>query len=188
MGPTTTAQSSSLAKTSTGYASTPTTLYNFGGSDGANPSGRLIADATGDLIGTTSAGGPNGDGTVFELSGTGLVFRPTVSGAVAGQAVTDQATIAPFSTVILVDGNSGQIETATVTLSDAANGTLSNSGGGSYDAATGVYTDTGTAAAVTGAVDALVFHTHCPSGRTGPDRHQHLYDCRHQYGRRQRFG
>src|SRR5690348_17218255 len=53
-----------IAKTATGYASTPTTLVSFDGSDGAIPSfGGLIADANGDLFGTTKGGGANNDGT-----------------------------------------------------------------------------------------------------------------------------
>ena len=47
-----------IAKTSEGYASAPTTLVNFGGSDGNGPNSGLVADAAGDLFGTTiSAGG-----------------------------------------------------------------------------------------------------------------------------------
>ena len=42
-----------IAKTATGYASTPTTLVSFNGANGANPHGGLIADANGDLFGTT---------------------------------------------------------------------------------------------------------------------------------------
>lgn len=44
-------------------------LYSFGaGSDGLAPTGKLIFDAAGNLYGTTSAGGSQGCGTVFELS------------------------------------------------------------------------------------------------------------------------
>jgi uncharacterized repeat protein (TIGR03803 family) len=43
------------------------TLVNFTGSNGATPKGSLIADANGDLFGTTEEGGSNNDGTVFEL-------------------------------------------------------------------------------------------------------------------------
>jgi hypothetical protein len=45
---------------------TPSTLVSFDGTDGSNPHGSLIADANGDLFGTTAQGGA-GYGTVFEL-------------------------------------------------------------------------------------------------------------------------
>jgi uncharacterized repeat protein (TIGR03803 family) len=48
---------------------TLTVLHSFtGGSDGAYPSGDLIADAAGNLYGTTYGGGASVQGTVFELT------------------------------------------------------------------------------------------------------------------------
>ena len=44
-----------------------TTLFSFNLTNGANPLGGLLADANGDLFGTTDAGGLNNNGTVFEL-------------------------------------------------------------------------------------------------------------------------
>ncbi len=44
-----------------------TTLLSFNGADGANPYAGLIADADGDLFGTTALGGTYDNGTVFEL-------------------------------------------------------------------------------------------------------------------------
>jgi len=61
-----------IAKTASGYASTPTTLVTFNGSNGETPVAGLIADAAGDLFGTTQAGGANDIGTVFELTETGF--------------------------------------------------------------------------------------------------------------------
>ena len=59
---------------STGAAAqTLTTLHSFDGSDGAEPRGGLIADAAGNLYGTTVLGGASGDGTVFELMPSGTL-------------------------------------------------------------------------------------------------------------------
>jgi uncharacterized repeat protein (TIGR03803 family) len=61
-----------IAKTASGYASTPTTLVSFCSqpncADGSSPAGSLIADADGNLFGTTSSGGAgNNGGSVFEI-------------------------------------------------------------------------------------------------------------------------
>jgi uncharacterized repeat protein (TIGR03803 family) len=46
-----------------------TVLHTFSGTpDGAVPGGNLIFDASGNIYGTTSIGGPNGNGTVFEIT------------------------------------------------------------------------------------------------------------------------
>ena len=59
--------------TATGYATTPTTLITFSGTDGAYPIEPLISDAHGNLFGTTEGGATTGDGTVFEVTGSGFV-------------------------------------------------------------------------------------------------------------------
>ncbi len=58
---------------------TLSTLVSFDGADGDVPYGNLIADATGDLFGTTYAGGADDDGTVFEIAktATGYASTPT---------------------------------------------------------------------------------------------------------------
>jgi uncharacterized repeat protein (TIGR03803 family) len=53
---------------------TLTTLVSFNSIDGQDPTGSLIEDASGDLFGTTSSGGANGDGTVFEIAKTATSF------------------------------------------------------------------------------------------------------------------
>lgn len=54
----------------TGGSWTENVLHNFAFNnitDGSNPYGQLIVDASGNLFGTTSGGGTSGGGTVFEL-------------------------------------------------------------------------------------------------------------------------
>ena len=105
---------------------------------------------------TDTAGGTSSDSTTT-VAVTAVNDPPVIAGAVAGQATTDEATVTPLSGVTISDVDFGQTETVTVTLSSAANGTLSNLDGGSYDSATGVYTVTGADAAVSAAMDGLVF-------------------------------
>ena len=51
---------------------TKTVLVEFDGPDGARPSGGLIADAAGNLFGTTNEGGAHVGGTVFEIMNSGF--------------------------------------------------------------------------------------------------------------------
>jgi len=68
-----------IAKIRGGHASSPTTLVSFNVSNGALPYSALIADARGNLFGTT-AGGTTYQGTVFELAKTrsGYATTPTI--------------------------------------------------------------------------------------------------------------
>ena len=86
-----------IARTSTGYASTPVTLVNFDGSN-REPVNGLVADAAGNLFGTSAEGGTSNEGTVFEIArtATGYASAPTTlaslgntSGEPAGGLVAD---------------------------------------------------------------------------------------------------
>ncbi|MFZ0773526.1 MAG: choice-of-anchor tandem repeat GloVer-containing protein [Candidatus Sulfotelmatobacter sp.] len=56
-----------------------TTLHAFtGGDDGGGPNGGMVFDSAGNLFGTTSYGGTNGLGTVFEISPTADGFAESV--------------------------------------------------------------------------------------------------------------
>jgi uncharacterized repeat protein (TIGR03803 family) len=75
-----------IAKTKGGYASAPTTLVSFTGADGSQPLASLLADAAGDLFGTTYQGGSDNDGTVFEIAKTssGYASTPTILASFTG--------------------------------------------------------------------------------------------------------
>ncbi len=108
------------------------------------------------IVDTDTAGVSATDSTTSVIA-TAIGVPPAITGTTAGQATTDQEPITPFPRAAVADVNAGQTETASVTLSAAANGTLTNLGGGGYSAATGVWSETGPVATVTMALDGLVF-------------------------------
>ena len=132
-----------LVKTGSGY--TEKVLSSFSGGDGADPVAGLIADANGDLFGTTTAGGANGVGTVFEITDSGFVvsYPPpivmpdyahathgtTINVAAAGVLANDTpGTTGDTLTVSAVDGLSQNVGTAVA----GAYGTLTLDADGSY--------------------------------------------------------
>jgi uncharacterized repeat protein (TIGR03803 family) len=65
--------------TRSGQSWVESVLYSFtGGSDGANPPAGVTLDAHGNLYGTSSFGGANGVGAVYELSPNGTGWTETV--------------------------------------------------------------------------------------------------------------
>jgi uncharacterized repeat protein (TIGR03803 family) len=61
-----------VAATPRAQAQSFSVIYNFtGGSDGGNPLAGLTTDAAGNFVGTTSAGGTSGAGTVFKVTAEG---------------------------------------------------------------------------------------------------------------------
>jgi uncharacterized repeat protein (TIGR03803 family) len=116
-----------IAKTATGYASTPITLVSFNGSNGANPEGSLIADANGDLFSTTLNGGSNGGhGTVFEITDSGFV-------ALAINRATITANGSSYDTITLGNGADDTVSANSskhdkITLGDGADDTVSANG------------------------------------------------------------
>ena len=83
---------------------------------------------------------------------------PVLSGGTASWTTQSEAPVTPFAGITLADGNSGATDTLTITPSGAG-GTLSDGTGfsGLIANANGTYTLTGTAAAITAELDALVF-------------------------------
>jgi hypothetical protein len=143
-----------IAKTGSGYTSTPTILFSFNGTNGANPFAGLIADAAGDLFSTTSQGGANGAGTAFELTGAGfqLTAPPVLSGGGNSVNYTPQGTAVAVDTWLAVsDPSSATLAGATVVIGagfipgDVLNYANQNGIAGSYNASTGVLTLTGSA-------------------------------------------
>ena len=74
-----------------------TTLVSFNGANGTQPQGGLVFDIFGNLFGTTTAGGPGGDGTAFELSGTGHETLTTLTSFNRGNGASPFSGLAFFN-------------------------------------------------------------------------------------------
>ena len=96
----------------------------------------------------------DGGGYAYLPAGSTAV-EPTIAGTVSGQTTTSEAPVKPFAHVTIGDANIGATDTLTITLGGAG-GTLSGTGLSGWDVG-GVYTLSGTAAAITSELDALVF-------------------------------
>jgi uncharacterized repeat protein (TIGR03803 family) len=96
-------------------------LYGFsGGSDGASPEASLVIDAAGNLYGTTSAGGYNGYGTVFEM------IAPATPGGSWGEATINEffGTNGANPQSTLIFGPGGVLYGTTVNGGDFNNGVV----------------------------------------------------------------
>ena len=85
----------------------------------------------------------------------GAASAPTIAGTVAGQTTTSEAPVKPFTHVTIGDANVGAADILTIALGGVG-GTLSGTGL-SAGVGAGVYTLSGTAAAITSELDALLF-------------------------------
>ncbi len=87
-----------IVKTAGVYQSTPTIVYNFDGQGQGRLGANLVADASGDLFGTTLTGGANNEGSAFEITDSGYVtprnsFNNNDSANVVLQNTNGQAAI-----------------------------------------------------------------------------------------------
>ncbi|HZP25107.1 MAG TPA: choice-of-anchor tandem repeat GloVer-containing protein [Terriglobales bacterium] len=106
---------------------TETVLHSFNGSDGTHPWAGVTFDSAGNLYGTTSGGGANGFGTVFELSPSGGSW--TLQTLHSFEGGNDGAYVYAG---LIFDG-AGNLYGATASMGSGTGGTvfeLSPSGGG----------------------------------------------------------
>lgn len=103
---------------------------------------------------SNGAGGP---ATVTRVVTTAANTAPVIRNAAPGQALVAGAQARLFTGLLLQDPDIGQTETLTIRFADPAIGTLRGPGPGHYDAATGLFTSTGTLAALQAEAAGLVF-------------------------------
>ena len=105
-----------IAKTDTGYSTTPTVVVSFNYFNGRSPEAGLAMDGSGNLFGTTYSGGAHNEGTIFEIT-------KTISGYSSTPVVL-------FS----FDGTHGAFSAASLTIDASGNlfGTTGNGGANDF--------------------------------------------------------
>src|SRR5271166_4671786 len=79
-----------------------TSLVSFNGTNGETPLAGLIADANGNLFGTTLDGGAYGDGTVFEIAKTARGYASTPTTLVSFNGTNGAY---PYYATLIADAN-----------------------------------------------------------------------------------
>ena len=92
--------------------------------------------------------GVTGPAVVTQLLTVATNSAPVIRNAAPGQAVIPGVPARLFTGLMLQDADTGQIETLTIRFADPTMGTLRGTGQGRYDLGTGLFTSTGTLAAL----------------------------------------
>ena len=120
----------------------------------ASPGQQVATDFSVQVRDSAGAGGP---ATVTRVTTKAINTAPSIRNAAPGQAILPGVQTRLFSGLLLQDPDVNQTETLTIRLANPAIGTLRGAGPGRYDAATGLFTSTGTLAALTAEAAGLVF-------------------------------
>ena len=100
-----------IAKTSSGFATTPAVLATFNFANGYQPEAGLVIDASGDLFGTTSQY-EGALGGVFEIVKTGSGYAPTPLVLAAGQGFEESDVLIDASGDLFATASEGGAKTA----------------------------------------------------------------------------
>jgi endoglucanase len=149
----------SVAAALDGLVFTPTPDQGAPGSAVTTTATAIIEDTAGETAAAIST-----------ITAAAVVAPIAVTPAIEAVATTDAASVEPFTGIAITDAYAGQTETASVTLSAAANGTLVDPNAAT-DGSTilgGVWNVSGSLASVAAALDGLVFtptpHQVAPGG------------------------
>lgn len=129
----------------------------------ASPGQQVPTEFRVQLRDSSGAGNP---ATVTRVVTTAANTAPVIRNAAPGQAMVPGAQARLFSGLLLQDPDVGQTETLTIRFADPAIGTLRGPGPEHYDAVTGLYTSTGTLAALMAEAAGLVFSAGGRQGET----------------------
>jgi hypothetical protein len=164
-----------IVKTGSSYNPTPVIVANFDGSGDGPLGANLVADANGDLFGTTQAGGVNHTGSAFEITNSGYVVLPALTAGANTSYVAGAASVAldPGLSVtgLTLTGATVSIGTGFVSGDVLTAGSLPAGITSTYNASTGVLTLSGdaTPALYQTALDSITFASATaltPSSRT----------------------